>query len=140
MIMLPNLSQRSLHMIKNSAKQRALLLFAAGILLSLGYVLIAPVLFKIFFPNYIEGIFISQLYSLSFLFLPKMIYSISLYAQKMTRSLYISKISTPILKIILFLILTPTYGLIGAVISILMTLFIELFVLIILLHYSKKSS
>ena len=137
MIMLPNLSQRSLKMIKNSAKQRALILFAAGIFLSFGYILIAPILFKVFFPNYIEGIFISQLYSLSFLFLPKMIYSIGLYAQKMTRGLYISKISTPVIKIILFIILTPTYGLIGAVVSILLTQLIELLILIILLHRSK---
>ena len=112
---LPKFSERSLGEIyagmKNKVWKFGLLLIAVSLI----YILIAPAIFRIFFPQYLESIPYSQVFSLSIvavlLFLPLSV----LQAHKRTKELYKFNIATAAFQTILYLVLVPLYGLWGAI-------------------------
>jgi O-antigen/teichoic acid export membrane protein len=90
-----------------------LLTFAAAIAL---YILLAPLLFKILFPVYLQSATYSQWYALSIIFAVSAIPLSSVFqAHKKTKELYISNNGAAVLLIILLPVLTYYYGIMGAV-------------------------
>lgn len=79
------------------------------------YIAIAPLAYKLIFPNYLESIFYSQIYILSLLFFPKTLLSSSLVAQAKKKALYILKFTSPLLRIIILFVSVQLYGLPGIV-------------------------
>jgi len=63
----PKFVKRNIREIKDSFKKKALRLFLLGAISIGAYILIAPFIFKTFFPKYQEAVFFSQLFSLSML-------------------------------------------------------------------------
>jgi O-antigen/teichoic acid export membrane protein len=116
---LPKLSQRSLSEIKSTLLKKFLKLFWISIPLAIFYILLVPFLFKIFFPAYLESIPYAQALGFILIFVPFPLIGTSLIAQMRKRELYLIRFLTPSLKIILFLILLPLYGIWGAVTAIL---------------------
>lgn len=82
------------------------------------YIPIAPFIYKLIFPNYIEAIVISQIFSLSVLFLP-CIYLLQSYLSANTRTkvLYINTVVYNFFMIISTFIGVYFFGLIGAAMS-----------------------
>ena len=62
---MPKFAQRPLHEIRLLLWKRMKFLFIIGAGISLIYIFIAPFIFKIFFPKYIDSIFLSQVFSVS---------------------------------------------------------------------------
>jgi len=118
---LPKLSERNVREIKKGISRKFLKLFLLAIPLTLLLVLIAPLIYKILFPQYIESIPYFQVLVLSLLFIPFSLLSTSFVAEMRKKELYITSVITPILKIILFLILIPFYGIWGIISAILIT-------------------
>ncbi len=85
------------------------------VITAIGYVLIAPSLFKIFFPAYQEAIFYSQIFALSLVPAGNTLSITLLEAHKAKRELYIFNVVSPIFQIGALILLTSIYGLIGAV-------------------------
>lgn len=79
------------------------------------YWLTAPILFKTFFPQYIEAIFISQVYALSLLFFPRTFLSTAMTAHLKQKELYLIRFWAPIIRILIFLIALPLWGIWGAI-------------------------
>ncbi len=79
------------------------------------YILAAPFLFKIIFPEYMDSVKYSQYFALILLLFPFRMFSHPLLAQAKKKSLYIEQTVTPIIKISLLFILLPIYGIIGAI-------------------------
>ncbi len=88
------------------------------ILIVIAYYFIAPYIFKIFFPNYMESVFYSQLYMVGLITLPG-ISLFALYFQLMKRTgiMYILSITGNVITIIFSFLLIPHYGTLGAVIE-----------------------
>lgn len=84
------------------------------------YILAAPYLFKIFFPQYMEAVNYSRIYIL-FLLLMGNMSELGLTALKAIKQKYIINISSSILNIILMLVLSYFYGIWGIIFSILIT-------------------
>jgi O-antigen/teichoic acid export membrane protein len=101
------------------------------------YIIAAPFLFKIFFPNYPEAVIYSQFLALSVLAVPRAIIGQVFTAHKKKKEQYILNISTSVVRIILLLILLPIYGIWGAILS---TLAVDLYrtILVWFLFYRIK--
>lgn len=92
-------------------------------LLSIGvliYIIIAPWVYKIFFPQYTMAIPYSRLYALSIIPLCFSMISGIFQAKMMTKEIYQIRIIGPVIKIGLSIVLIPIYGIWGAIWSILL--------------------
>jgi len=132
---LPKLSERDVRKIKRGILEKFLKLFLISIPLTLIYVLICPLFFKIFFPAYLDSVPYSQVLSLILLFSPFSFLATSFLAEAKKRELYILNFAPQILKIVLFFILIPLFGIWGAVFSI---LFSQIFYSALTLYLFKK--
>lgn len=96
------------------------------------YILIAPHIFNLFFPKYVESILYSQIYSLIIISSFSGIFSTILTAQKQIGKMYIVNIGLPIFSTLIQFIGILFYGLWGLIISKIIVSFISLVTLIIM--------
>lgn len=89
------------------------------------YVLTAPYIFLFLFPAYVEAVFFSQLFAGTILFTPLSLFSHYFLAQEQKKPLYISSFILPVVFILALLILLPTYGIIGVIISVYIRLILD---------------
>ncbi len=113
----PKFAQKSFGEIRQTLSQKIIKIFFGLIVIIIVYFFIAPYIFKIFFPQYLNAIFYSQIFALSLLFFPKKILGTVFGAQAHTKKLYAYTFSSSIVKLTLTLALTPTYGIMGAILS-----------------------
>lgn len=109
-------SKEDLEIGKNIS-HKIIILIVLGLSIALCYVLAAPALFSIFFPKYMQSILFSQIYVVSMVTIAASIPVSALYAKKLQRELYVLNIASPIIKILVFVLGTYCFGLLGAVIS-----------------------
>ena len=96
-------------------KIKRLEIFIIGLIII--YWLAAPLLFQTFFPKYIEAIFISQIYALSLLFFPRTFLSTAMTAHLKQKELYLIRFWAPIIRISIFLVALPLWGMWGAILG-----------------------
>lgn len=116
---LPKFSGTNTSDLYKTIPRKALLVFFVSVAVVVFYVLIAPLFFKIFFPDYMEAVRYSQIFSLVILFFPATLFQQFLVGQMKQRSLYILQTAVPLVKIVLLFILLPLYGILGALYAVL---------------------
>lgn len=121
-----------------SHKIGLLVLIALGITFS--YVIAAPFLFSLLFPKYIGSVLYSQIFSISIISIAGSIPIGALYAKKLQKELYILNIAGPILKIVIFIAATYSFGLWGAIIAKVLYSFVQLAIPVQLLFGSVEKS
>jgi len=114
---LPKLNERDISKIKRKLLQKIGKFFLFIIPLVILLILLAPHLYQILLPRYEESVIYFQVMSLSLLLIPLKVVSSSLKAKEEKKGLYVSYIASPLLKIVLFLVLVPFYGIWGVVIG-----------------------
>ncbi len=115
-IILPKLSSKTVSDIRLVFYRRTFQSIILGSLISLGYIMIAPIVFKIFLPKYIESIRYSQVISLSFIFTGLGSYMGSVFqSQKMLRTLYISSVTAHISRVTSFILFGYLWGIWGVI-------------------------
>jgi len=117
----PKMAERDLRKIKKNIFDKFLKLFLFSIPFTILYILICPIFFKIFFPTYKESVIYSQVLALILIFSPFSFLATALLAEAKKKELYILNFAPQILKIILFFVLIPIFGIWGAVFSILIS-------------------
>ena len=85
----------------------------------IGYIVIAPYFYKIFFPQYIEAIIYSQFYALTLLTFGKKFIGIPTVIHLPKKTLYKLSIINPLIDILPKLILLYYFGLAGVIAGIL---------------------
>jgi len=133
---LPKASTRSLPALGRSLPFKAFLMFAVSAATAFVYIISAPYIFQYVFPQYIESIIYSQVFAMTLVFSPSILFVQSLIAHKKKKSLYILNTAGPIARISLMFIFLPIYGIWGAIGSILATQALRL-VLSISLFYKE---
>jgi len=113
---LPKLSANA-HGTRESFMRKVVQLSIFAGVLVVGYVLVAPALFKWLFPQYLESLTYSRLYALTLLVLPVHLASPTLVAQNSKRALYIVNSILPTVKIILAFMLIYVWGILGAIVG-----------------------
>jgi O-antigen/teichoic acid export membrane protein len=116
-IALPKISEKENSLNHDSIKRKIKLLALAGIIVAIVYAILAPLMFKIFFPQYLDTVIYSQVFSISLAVFAANISVSVLYAQSNKKSLYIFNVGGPIIKIIVTILAVYFYGLWGAIIA-----------------------
>ncbi|MBI2086881.1 MAG: oligosaccharide flippase family protein [Candidatus Zambryskibacteria bacterium] len=120
-IALPRLAQSSLLQIRQVLYQRIGFSLFIGLVLALLYFFLAPLLFKLFLPRYLDAIIYSQVQALSLIIAPAAIYIGSVFStQNMLKANYALSIGNHIARIILFVTfgwLWQIWGLVAASIA-----------------------
>lgn len=129
----------------DSHSKKALLIkickYSGILILPVGlYIILAPLFFQIFFPEYMAAVFYSQIFVLSLLFTPFTLINNFFSATGRTKILYFTNLIEPILFIIFLLILLPTLGILGAILSVILKVLINSAVLTGLLIRDIKNS
>ena len=118
---LPKFSEKTKEEIKGTLLKKISKYFLVTILLGLIYIFIAPYIFRFLFPAYLESIPYSQWLGLILMSVPLGLIGTSLISQMKKKELYVIKFSIPLIRIALFLILIPLYGIGGAITAILIS-------------------
>jgi O-antigen/teichoic acid export membrane protein len=100
------------------------------------YIFLAPYIFKIFFPQYMDSVFYSQLIFLVIAFSPASVIALTFQAKMMKKELYNFSIISPLVSIVLTIILIIPYGVIGAIVAQLVS---QAFTICFSLYLFKKS-
>ncbi len=112
--------------LRRSIPKRSFQLFIVLLALSLTYIMLAPILFSIIFPKYITAILYSQLLALA---IPASVYFIiqsALKSETNSAALYYIQLSSAAVRIILTLVLTYTFGIIGTITAFVASSYVEL--------------
>jgi O-antigen/teichoic acid export membrane protein len=124
---LPKFSASKKENIKKSLKVQILKMTLILISISLAYILIAPFVYKIFFPEYLESIKYSQLFSLSIILaIPITLLTGLLEAKKKTANLYKYTFIKPIIRIALLFALIKPWGITGIIMAIIISNIFEI--------------
>lgn len=116
-LMLPKFSQRNEGEIRQGMLPKIFILGGIALLASLIYIVMAPLLIKIFLPKYTEITFMSQIYAISLIGIITIPINSAMSTIPKIKSLYASNILSPVTNIILILILIPLFGLWGAILA-----------------------
>jgi O-antigen/teichoic acid export membrane protein len=116
----PKLTQRPLHEIQPLLWKRMKFLFLLGLVISFVYIIIAHPVFKIFFPKYLDSVFLSQVFSLSIaLSLGQSILRSALNSRLTItpkKFLYLFNISSAIFLIFMIFFIKP-FGIMGIILA-----------------------
>ncbi|MHB1316573.1 MAG: oligosaccharide flippase family protein [Minisyncoccota bacterium] len=116
-LIFPKFAERSEKDIHSGMTNKFIVLFFVTLLMAGGYIIIAPYIYKIFFPKYIDSILYSQIFSLSLLSFSATPAYIYLSVKKKIRELYILNTSVAILQIIIVFISILKWGVLGLIIA-----------------------
>ena len=111
----PKFTLRDFQSIKEPLTQKMLKLFLLIAVIIAVYIVVAPYIFNIFFPQYTDAIFYSQIFALSLLLFPQKFITTLFQAHARKKVLYISSTVTPFVRLALALILIPSFGIMGAI-------------------------
>jgi len=83
----------------------------------IAYVIVAPWIYKTFFPQYIDAVIYSQIFALSLLTFPSGLLIVKLQSKKEKNKLYKFNLSISIIQIILLFLFLKLWGLMGIIIA-----------------------
>jgi O-antigen/teichoic acid export membrane protein len=133
---LPKLSEVDEKDIRDSFIKKIKKLEIVVILIIILYAALAPLLYKLAFPQYTESIKYSQIYVLTLLFFPRTFLSTVLVAKMKQKELYSIRIISPIFRIAILFVALKFYGLWGVVIG---TIISEAVLFILYRTYYRKA-
>jgi O-antigen/teichoic acid export membrane protein len=113
-LMMPKMSAAPLAAIRSAIHGKALRMLLAFAAVVAAYVALAPAIFRIFFPNYLEAVGVSQVIALGYLCAPAVLYSQTFFAHKRNKEIYANKIGAALMRVALLALLLPPYGVWGA--------------------------
>lgn len=102
------------------------------------YIILAPYLYKIIFPQYLEAVKYSQIFAISLVTLPLLTIISIFQSQKMLKEIYIFNVASSISQIIFTFVMIYYYGLMGAILARVLQRFIGLILSSTLLKVHKK--
>lgn len=114
-IALPKFSTGKEQEIKKTLPKKIIKAMFIVIIIVITYIIFAPYIYKIFFPQYLESISYSRLFSISLILFPMTFIPGYFSAKIKKKKIYSLTLSAPIIRITLLLILTPIYGIIGVI-------------------------
>lgn len=112
-IALPRFAEKDEMTVKNFLAKKLPLVFMLLGAVAAAYALVAPLIFRVFFPSYSASIPFTQVYSLSFFSIAGGLVQAGLTSQKKTRALYISSFIMPPLQATLLFVLIYFFGVWG---------------------------
>jgi len=116
----PKFAQQKPEILRQTLVPKIVRLIAILLVLVIAYMLLAPYLYHILFPAYLDAVPFTRYYALYILLFPLSLVGASFVAQGKHHYLYILRIATPAVKIGLLILLIPMYGIYGAISALLL--------------------
>jgi O-antigen/teichoic acid export membrane protein len=116
-LILPKLAVMDHKTIKKTLMKRFLQLTGITIILMVVYITAAPFLIKLVFPKYLESIFYSKIFMLGFISFPTILFITMFQSKRMKKQLYQFNISFSVIQIILLILLTTYWGILGTILA-----------------------
>lgn len=113
----PKMAAQDPEHLRQTLTRKVLAIVAVSTLCAIAYIISAPFIFTLFLPKYVVAIPYTMLAAALIALQPFSLISSSFSAQAKKQSLYIWSIGAPLMRIALFLILIPLWGLWGAMIG-----------------------
>ena len=137
-VALPKLATRDLPTLQRTLPRKVLLFSGVMAIATVLYILLAPYVFGVLFPEYPESVALTQALALTLLFVPRSLYSKALTAHACTRELYLLGIINPAIKLTALAVCLPLFGLWGAVYAFIISGAIEMVVVYVLFKRAKS--
>lgn len=115
----PKVAQQKFNDISKTLFRKIFLLTLVTLTTTISYIVLAPYLFDIFFPQYLEAVPYTQIAALLIAAQPFSLLGTALSAHAKKKELYIYNIIPPIVQILSLLVLVPSLHILGAVIALL---------------------
>lgn len=131
----PKFAQRDGAEVVKTLRHKSFQVFLFGLAMAVVYILVAPLVFSTFFPQYAEAVRYSQVYALMLLFLSSIIPLAYIDSRMAIKEKYIMAISSSILKIVLMLFGIIYFGLWGLIAARIGT---KLFGILLADYYAQK--
>jgi polysaccharide transporter, PST family len=136
---IPKYAKKEFADVYTSVKYRMGQMYFIAVPLIILYVLSAPYIFELLFPQYVQAVPFSQLIALSILVAPRRLMNAAISSHQKIKESYIMVVLPSTIRIISAVILIPIFGITGAVIALLFSEIIDYAVLGILMNMSAKS-
>ena len=120
--------------LRNTLMHKVWLLVGFSTLCAIGYAILAPFIFSLLLPNYMDAVPYTILASALIALQPFSLISSAFGAQANKKYLYIWSMGAPLMRIGLFLILIPLFGLWGAMSGLILAKTLEALLLIVLFY------
>lgn len=137
---LPKLSERSISVLRATLPTKLVKSFLVIIPIVFAYVLLAPTIFSVLFPNYVDFVLVSQLFVLTLLLAPTSVIQTAMTALKLKKQLYFVSTSTAVIRVVLLLTIVPIWGLSGAVSVVIISQLYTAICLVVLFWYTTQPS
>ncbi len=135
----PKFAESNIETIKKTIYPKLLKLLAIILVITISYILAAPLIFQYLFPQYLASQFYSQIMALSLIGAISSIPLTILQAHGAKKSLYTHTIILNFVRLSLVLTLIPLFGLMGAVIANIISRYLGLLLSIIILTKTKNN-
>jgi len=116
-LILPKISERPFEELQKTTPKKTLLLIIYALSLAGAWMIAAPYFYKLLYPQYLDSVFYSQIYSLTLLAVAGTLFNETLVAHQKRKELYFHRTVMPIIQLVLFFIMLPLYGLMGLIIT-----------------------
>jgi O-antigen/teichoic acid export membrane protein len=137
-MMLPKFVERNEKEIQANMRHKYLIMFVTGLILAIGYIILAPYIFHAFFPKYSDSIIYSQIFAISFLAITFNPADIYFAAKRKIKEQYITTVFGSVIQIVTISIAIIYWGLLGLIIArVLVRLFMS-WISAILYQYSTR--
>ncbi len=130
----PKFASQDYTTLQRTLPRKVFLLFGLGVLGALVYVVLAPFIFGIFFPQYLSSVPYSQVIAVLIALQPFNLFSSAFSAQAKQKTLYIYNFVVPGVRLILLFLLIPTFGIWGAVVALVTAKALESLLLTVLFY------
>jgi polysaccharide transporter, PST family len=137
-LVLPKYAKREFKDVKASIAFRIKQMYFIAVPLIVLYVLAAPYIFSILFPQYVVAVPYSQLIALSILASPRRLMSAAIAAHQKIKESYVMVIAPNVTRIIAAVVFIPLYGIAGAVMAYLLSEVVDYIILGLLMIGSSK--
>lgn len=114
---LPKYANQTVEEIKANIFKKMIQLALFILPIVLGYIIAAPYIYELFFPQYMEAVPYSQVFSISLLFYISILTTTALQAKRAVSSLYKTNFLVAISKIVILILFAYQWGLWGVVIA-----------------------
>ena len=138
-IIFPKFSEKNEEDVKNFFKKKIWWLLGFLSIIAGLYALLASYVFQVFFPQYGASIPYTRVYALHFFIIAASVANTALLSQKRTKDLYVSNITTPIVKIILLVTLMFAFGVWGVIWAQIIAIAFQIIFPLYLLHKDRSN-
>lgn len=137
-ITLPKLAVRDLPTLKQTLPRKIGFVMFGSAVIAIAYYFAAPYLFWWVFPEYVDGIRLTQTFAAFLVFsIPASIMTQTMIAHMKKRSLYIGQILPPVIRIIFVAVLVSQFGMWGAVFALIGSEIVNFITLSVLFKYLR---